>query len=104
MLNDQATHINEPTSSVISVIQDRYDFFAYNGATWTSISGEYGIDNQAWMLRGFVSTTPTGKSVALGQGDYPNPNVKDYSSVTRTPSGLGMIKSEVANAKIPTIC
>ena len=72
--------INEPTATAIETIAERYDYFAYNGADWTSISGEYGIVDQAWMLRGFVSTTPGGKEVALGQGDFNTTGHKDYSN------------------------
>ncbi len=72
---------NEPTSSVDVVYTDRYDYFAYNGAAWTQIGTEYGITDQAWMLRGFVSTNPTGKSVALGTGDYKTTDNKDFSQM-----------------------
>jgi len=79
---------NEPTSTVNSVMTDRYDFFAYNGAAWTSISGEYGITDQGFMLRGFVSTSANGKSVSLGHVDNGN-----YTNYTESiPTGLGMIK------------
>jgi hypothetical protein len=92
---------NEPTSDALTVISDRYDFFAYNGAAWTSISAEYGITDQAWMLRGFVSTTPAGRAVALDQGDYNTSDRKDYSSVSSVKTGLGMIKSDLKSAKFP---
>jgi hypothetical protein len=79
---------NEPTSSVNSVMTDRYDFFAYNGAAFTTIYAEYGINNQGFMLRGFVSTSANGKSVSLGHVD--NGNYTNYTE--STPTGLGMIK------------
>ncbi|MCB2208358.1 MAG: carboxypeptidase regulatory-like domain-containing protein [Bacteroidetes bacterium] len=93
--------VNEPTSDVLAVIADRYDYFAYNGADWTSISGEYGIVDQAWMLRGFVSTTPGGKEVALGQGDFNTTGHKDYSNAPSIPSGKGMIASTTPNKQFP---
>jgi len=91
---------NEPTAGALQVLSGRYDFFAYNGAAWTSISGEYGITDQAWMLRGFV-TTSTGREVALGQGDYTTTGHKDYSTVKSVSSGKGMIAATKANAKFP---
>jgi hypothetical protein len=91
---------NEPTSDVIQVIADRYDFFAYNGGSWTTITGEYGINYQGWMLRGFVTNT-AGREIALGQGDYTSTDHKDYSGATSVPSGLGMIKTTSENAKFP---
>ena len=91
---------NEPTAGALQVISDRYDYFAYNGAAWTSISGEYGVTNQAWMLRGYV-TTAAGREVALGQGDYTTTGHKDYSTVKSVKSGKGMIAATKANAKFP---
>jgi len=88
---------NEPTSDVIEVMTERYDYFSYNGAPWTSIFGEYGIDNQGWMLRGFV-TTEAGKQIALGQGTS---NATDYSNAVSIPTGKGMISAEVENTKFP---
>ncbi len=92
---------NEPTSSVDVVYTDRYDYFAYNGAAWTQIGTEYGITDQAWMLRGFVSTNPAGKSVALGTGDYKTTDKKDFSNAPRVSTGLGMIKAEFAGQPFP---
>ncbi len=91
---------NEPTAGALEVIPNRYDYFAYNGAAWTSISGEYGINDQAWMLRGFV-TTSAGREVALGQGDFTTTGHKDYSTVKSVSSGKGMIPASKANAKFP---
>ena len=87
---------NEPTSSVAEVILDRYDFFAYNGAAWTSINLEYGISDQGWMLRGFVSTSPTGRSVALGHVDMDIRFDKGYYTeyTGSTPTGNGMIAAD----------
>ena len=83
---------NEPTSGVISVLSDRYDFFAYNGASWTTITSQYGINNQGWMLRGFVSTSANGAPVALGHVDL---NEGDYTTYTNsTSTGNGMIEVE----------
>ncbi len=92
---------NEPTSTSAEVFTDRYDYFAYNGAAWTQISTEYGFVDQAWMLRGFVSTNPNGKSVALGTGDYENTEYTDYSNAERVPTGLGMIEAEFAGQPFP---
>jgi hypothetical protein len=91
---------NEPTAGALQVISDRYDYFAYNGAAWTSISGEYGVTDQAWMLRGYV-TTSAGREVALGQGDYTTTGHKDYSTVKSVKSGKGMIAATKPNTKFP---
>jgi hypothetical protein len=91
---------NEPTAGALQVIPNRYDYFAYNGAAWTSISGEYGINNQAWMLRGFV-TTSAGREVALGQGDFTTTGHKDYSVAKSVSSGRGMVAADKPNAKFP---
>ncbi len=81
---------NEPTSDVATVMLDRYDYFAYNGAPWTSINLEFGIDYQGWMLRGFVSTDPAGRGVALEHANLSKGNYANYSG--STPTGKGMIK------------
>ncbi len=92
---------NEPTSSVDVVYTDRYDYFAYNGGDWVQIGTQYGIIDQAWMLRGFVSTNMAGKSVALGTGDYKTTDKKDFSYAPRVSTGLGMIKAEFAGQPFP---
>ncbi|MDA3813752.1 MAG: lamin tail domain-containing protein, partial [Candidatus Cloacimonetes bacterium] len=94
---------NEPTSPVTEVILDRYDYFAYNGAAWTSIYNEYAIDNQAWMLRGFVSTSPAGRSVALGHVDLDLKLEKGYYTeyTGSTPTGNGMIAADPNHVYTP---
>ncbi len=92
---------NEPTSSVDVVYSDRYDYFAYNGAPWTQINTEYGFTDQAWMLRAFVSTSTTGKSVAIGKGDFESIDYKDFSQATRIPTGIGMVEMGFAGQEFP---
>ncbi|NPD83684.1 T9SS type A sorting domain-containing protein [Lentimicrobium sp. L6] len=80
---------NEPTSPASVSLSGVYDFFAYNGAAWTSIESQYGIGGQSWMLRGFV-TNSAGKSVALG-----NVNTNDYTEYTSNgQTGVAMIPAD----------
>jgi len=75
---------------------ERYDYFSYNGEPWTSIYLEYGYDAEAWMLRGFVSTSPSGRSVALGHVDLSVGLKKGYYTEYSgsTPTGNGMIAAD----------
>jgi hypothetical protein len=91
---------NEPTAGAIVSGQNKCDFFAYNGGAWTTIFDQYGIGAQAWMLRGFI-TTSAGKEVALGQGDYTTTEHNDYSTSPSVPTGNGMIASTMPNTKFP---
>jgi hypothetical protein len=90
---------NEPTSNALTVIDERYDFFAYNGDAWTSTYDEYGFAGQAWMLRGFVTNYIGGKEFVLGE--YEPGEYKEYSRIPRIPSGNGMIRATEENSKFP---
>ena len=92
--------LDEPTSTANTSAQNLCDFFAYNGAAWTTIYDEYGIAGQAWMLRGYI-TTASGKEVALGQGDFNNTGHKDYSNAPSIPTGVGMVAASQPNTKFP---
>ncbi len=93
---------NEPIGGALNPeLSERYDYFAYNGAEWNSLSAEYGITDAAWMLRCFVSGTNTGKEVALDQGDYKTTDHKDYSKAASIPTGNGMIATSIQNEKFP---
>lgn len=77
---------NEPTAPASVSLTDTYDFFAYNGGAWTTITGEYNAPGNSWMLRGFV-TNSAGKSVALG-----HVNTDDYTQYTsKGQTGVALI-------------
>jgi len=94
---------NEPTGGSLTVMTERYDYFSYNGEPWTSIYLEYGFDAEAWMLRGFVSTSPAGRSVALGHVDLDLKLEKGYYTeyTGSTPTGNGMIAADPNHVYTP---
>ena len=92
---------NEPIASNITGTIDRCDMWAYNGGPWVTALGQYGITNAAWMLRGYVSTMPGGKEVALGQGDFNTTGHKDYSNAPSVPTGNAMMPVTKPNTRFP---
>jgi hypothetical protein len=65
---------NIRTAPAIEIMSDRYDYFLFNGEDWTTISDTYGIFDQTWMLRAFVSTSVNGKAEILKHGTNQNNN------------------------------
>ena len=89
---------NEPMSGVLDVITNRYDFFAYNGSEWTTINNEYGINDVGWMLRGFISTSATGKSIAL-EHSQDDTRYSNYKSSNPINGKMKKADSNLSNTK-----
>ena len=70
----QAGEGNTLNAQAIEIMSDRYDYFSFNGEDWTTISDSYGLFDQAWMLRAFVSTSVNGKAEILKQSTNQNNN------------------------------
>ncbi len=92
---------NEPIASNITGTIDRCDMWAYNDGPFITALDTYGITAAAWMLRGYVSTSPGGKEVALDQGDFNTTGHKDYSNAPSVPTGNAMMAVTKPNTRFP---